>query len=234
MVRSPPIFLGSRVAQRVFWLFVLCALLPLALSDWLATSAIAELARNLEQRSQIQSTRQTALKVFDRLATAKAALLALGDRPPSTESEALTSVDHIFRTLVRVDATAQQVALAGNSGELVAAWNRSGHHAGEAVPSKAAAGRDIVVTIRIAVAADGVSRVLMGTTGPAGVGWISELRPTFLWEPLDEAAIDGAWIVTDETERVLARRGESELSNGTQGRGQAQDPKLQVYHTSLS
>ena len=236
-MRAQPIFLGSHVAQRVFWLFVLCALLPLAFSDWLATSAVAELARSLEQRSQVQSTRQTALKVFDRLVTAKTALLAIGDRAPSTDAdnaEELAPVSRIFSTLVRIDATAPQVAATAQSADLVAAWQRAGDDAEEPARSQASSGRDgAQVTIRIAAAADGVSRVLMDVTGRHGVRWISELRSSFLWQPLEEAAIDGDWVVTDEKERVLARQGDSISKPATRGQVNLSDEKVQVYRTSL-
>ena len=233
-MHSQSIFLGSRVAQRVFWLFVLCALLPLAFSDWLATSAVAELARSLEQRSQVQATRQTALKVFDRLITAKTALLAIGDRTPGTDADhADELVARIFSTLVRVDERAPQLATAAQRADLLAAWQRAGTEGEEPAPSQAASGRDgAQVTLRTAAAGDGRWRVLMGVSGRHGLRWICELRSSFLWQPLEDAAIDSDWVVTDENGRVLARQGDSISASGRQQRSPS-DANVQVYRTNL-
>ena len=42
-------FLGGRLARRLFALFMVAALVPLALSDWLSSTAVTAIANDLNR-----------------------------------------------------------------------------------------------------------------------------------------------------------------------------------------
>lgn len=73
---------GSQLARQLFAVFVLAALLPLAASDWLSSTAVNNMARQLYRQNQERTTRQVSRQVFDRLLTAKDLLRALPAAPP--------------------------------------------------------------------------------------------------------------------------------------------------------
>mgnify|MGYP003515795276 CR=1 FL=1 len=57
----------SRLAQRLFLLFLLVAVLPLALTDWIASLATTQVAEDLSLGARSQTTRQASRQVLDRL-----------------------------------------------------------------------------------------------------------------------------------------------------------------------
>src|ERR1700730_2593530 len=65
-------FLHSKLARRIFWLFVLCALIPIAV---LAAVALRNVTAQLEEQSRrhlLQESRDEALAIFERLKFAEA------------------------------------------------------------------------------------------------------------------------------------------------------------------
>jgi hypothetical protein len=80
-------FSGSRLGRQLFALFVVAALVPLALSDWLSSTAVNQVARQLNMQSQQRMTRQVSRQVFDRLLTAKNLLLALPSSAPQADAQ---------------------------------------------------------------------------------------------------------------------------------------------------
>ncbi|MGC9186049.1 MAG: hypothetical protein ACP5GC_11460, partial [Thiomonas sp.] len=77
---------GSRLARQLFALFVVAALVPLAMSDWLSSTAVNAVARQLYMQSQQRMTRQVSRQVFDRLLTAKALLRSLPLAAPQPDA----------------------------------------------------------------------------------------------------------------------------------------------------
>ena len=213
-MRDRSSFLGSRVARRVFWLFVASALLPLALSDWLATSVVSELARSLQERSQTRATRQTALQVFDRLAAARGTLELLAASAvvpsgPGADSRQRTRDEQIFDRLARVDGA---LADRGDGRDLLDSWRRAGDGAEGASRIPRADGDGVTtVSLRVAVPTGDSPQVLMASSQGGTIRWVGELRPSYLWSPVVQSVIDSGWLVTDSHGRVLARHGDDGL-----------------------
>ena len=205
-------FLGSRVARRVFWLFFLCTLLPLALSDGVATSAVDELARSLQSRSQSAATRQTAFQVFDRLSAAKAALLTLAGLPAGSGAAVHEPTSpQLERMFARVARTGIADAHPPpEAAELHAAWRRAddGVVAAPVTTPSAQAGA-LDVELRIDAQGNAPPRLLLAAVQAGEPGWIAELRPAYVWGPLADAAIDSSWLVRDSRGRTLAHEGEA-------------------------
>jgi diguanylate cyclase len=207
-VRLDTRFLGSRVARRIFWLFVLATLIPLALSDWLSTSAIADLAHELQKRSHMQSTRQTALQVFDRLLAAKATLGVVAAMPAHHhENNALDA--HTARAFVRV---ARPGSPAPGSGPLIDAWGRADHGtpAGR-LPMVPEPDSSTTFELRTLTVPGSAPRLLMGTSTGGRLLAVGELRPDYVWSPLVDAVVNSGWLVTDARERTLAAQGDEGL-----------------------
>lgn len=74
----PPGRRPARLAWRLFLLFVLVALLPLALTDWLASIATTEVATRLTVEHRRATTRHTSRQVLDRMLSGKALLAEIG------------------------------------------------------------------------------------------------------------------------------------------------------------
>ncbi|NUZ05778.1 putative bifunctional diguanylate cyclase/phosphodiesterase [Piscinibacter koreensis] len=201
-------FLGSRVARRIFWLFVLATLLPLAVSDWLSTSAIADLAHQLQSRSHAQSTRQTALQVFDRLLAAKATLGVVAAMPGHHADESALDA-HTARAFVRVS---RADASGGRPDPLVDAWARADHGTpGGPLPMLTEPRSQERFELRTLPVPRGAPRLLMGESAGGRLVAVGELRPDYVWSPLADAVVNSGWLVTDGRERVLAAQGDEGL-----------------------
>src|SRR5688500_9984981 len=110
-MRLDPIFLRSRVAQRIFLLFILCALLPVTA---LAVISYVQETGHLQEQSERRlrySTKAAAVSIYERLVLLEAELKMLasnlyaGGLAPSTSplkevSEELTK-SFLTVTLVR-------------------------------------------------------------------------------------------------------------------------------------
>ena len=93
----------SRLARRLFLLFVLVALVPLALTDWVASLATGEVASRLTQDHRAQVTRNTSRQVLDRLLAGKSLLLAQAE---ARMQEVPPGLGRVFSHVARVDGEA--------------------------------------------------------------------------------------------------------------------------------
>jgi len=60
-------FLRSRLGHRIFWLFVVCALLPISLLAFVTWLNVTSQLREQNRRQLAQLTREVAMTVFERL-----------------------------------------------------------------------------------------------------------------------------------------------------------------------
>ncbi|WP_418314945.1 EAL domain-containing protein [Piscinibacter sakaiensis] len=216
-MKLPSRFFGSRVAGRLYLLFVLAALLPLAVSDWLAATAVTDLAREMQKNSQTRATRQVGMQVFERLTSAKALLATL----PDVELAEAGAADRIrlpvasrkvFSRLVHFDANQRANWPAGSGNELLAEWRSADHGGEEAAPQALTAeAGSVQATVRIARQGDAPARILMASTVGGRLAWIGELNAEHLWEPVQDAAIDSGWRVVDGHGRSLVTKGDVDL-----------------------
>ena len=60
-------FLHSKLARRIFWLFVLCALIPIAVLAFVSLQNVTAQLEEQSRRHLLQESRDEALAIFERL-----------------------------------------------------------------------------------------------------------------------------------------------------------------------
>jgi len=214
------------LATRLFLLFLLAAALPLALSDWVSTVAVNEVATGLSARNRLQTTRQTSRQVLDRLLAGKtllmhAPLLTRSDPLPPGTGQILPGLGSVFSVAGALSAEGEVVWQSVSSPRLFAAWHAASLPATDmtrrAVPMSELSslvadhtgqpdlpGR-MSVQLRVSTPPGQPARVLLGGYQGAHLRWLAELRPEYVWAPLADASEDSAWTVTDAHGAVLTR-----------------------------
>lgn len=194
---------GSPLARRLWVLFVVAALLPLALSDWLSSLAVDALAKEVHGRNSGQVTRQTSRQVFDRLMTGSTLLATLPSETAATSLRRIPGLGTVFSNVAELAADGSPAWQSDPKADLADAWRRAGTGVGADPRKLRPDGKQ--VTLRVLGAGALPSRVLLGAVDHGGSQWIGELAPDFLWQPLEFANDQGAWLVRDGCGHVLAR-----------------------------
>ncbi|MGA8009169.1 MAG: EAL domain-containing protein [Thiomonas sp.] len=190
---------GSRLARQLFALFVLAALLPLAVSDWLSSTAVNQVAHQLNVHSQERATRQVSRQVLDRLFTAKTLLHALpltvpqhGASPPGS--------GRVFAALLLRTEDGKPAWASANAANLWADWQIAlpasppVHPIGEGTSARTT---QVLLRVLPDRAGQRPARVLLGAVLNEQLRWIAELNPDFLWSPVRDAMDGGFWQVLD-------------------------------------
>jgi len=181
-------WLRRRLAWRLCLLFILGALLPVALSDWLVISVMDGLARNMDSDRRVAAVRATSRQVLDRVKVAEVFLHSIAQSGPDAQVSAAPAFDGLWCPVAGPGPTP------GNRSDsaLHEAWRR-------AQPEERIQGPELALSPGEPV------RVLMATSAGDGRPCIGRLASDFLWEPLRNAAEDGAWVVRDSSGRLLAQ-----------------------------
>ncbi len=199
-------FLGSRLAHRLFALFVLAALVPLGLSDWLSSTAVNQLAETLNLQSRARVTRQVSRQVFDRLLTAKTLLRALPPSAPPPGAR-LPGVGQVFHHLTLMDADGRVVWSTAAASDLARTWAAASQRAvdrsagSSAAMPQAGAGR--TVELRAFALPGPSAAILLSIAEDGGARWIATMNPAFLWAPVADALDDTAWRVLNTQGQTL-------------------------------
>ncbi|MDE2299907.1 MAG: hypothetical protein KGK18_17290, partial [Burkholderiales bacterium] len=116
--------LRSGLAQRLFALFLLASLVPLALSDWVSTAAVSEIAESLSVGTRAKTTRQVSRQVFDRLLAGKTLLVTTQSVMRSQGMAPATPPNPapVFLSLAHVQARGGVAASTVIAAELRRAW----------------------------------------------------------------------------------------------------------------
>lgn len=191
-------------------LFVVAALLPLALSDWLSNLAVDALVDQVYARNSGQVTRQVSRQVFDRLMTGSALLVTFPDSmatlpagPLGAGTRRVPGLGRVFVNVAKLAADGSPLWQSDPKANLGNAWARAGSDAA-AVP-RVRRYKDARVALRVLGEPRLPARVLLGMADDAGNRWIGELSPKFLWQPLAFANDESAWLVRDGCGHTLAR-----------------------------
>jgi diguanylate cyclase len=203
-------FLGGRLARRLFALFMVAALVPLALSDWLSSTAVTAIANDLNLQSRAETTRQTSRHVLDRLLAGKAVLATTLASAPAPDADSARvpapRLDRMFSGLAAVPAGGSTAIPTDPSMELVRTWFDAGKGEGEHHPwPRVDAGADVEIRLRIAASPTGPPRLLMGASRAGTLRWVGELKPEYVWAPIADAGDDSEWQVLDSRGRTLTR-----------------------------
>jgi diguanylate cyclase (GGDEF)-like protein len=180
-------WLRRRLAWRLCLLFVVGALLPVALSDWLVISVMDGLAQQMDAQRRAAAVRATSRQVLDRIKVAEVFLQSIADAGRDAQVSAAPAFDGLWCPQQGPGPTPGNRADAA----LHEAWLR-------AMPDRRIQGPELALSPGDPV------RVLMATVAGDGRPCIARLASDFLWEPLRNAADDGAWTVRDSSGRLLA------------------------------
>jgi diguanylate cyclase (GGDEF)-like protein len=222
-MRQDPLsrLVGHRLARRLFLLFVLVAIVPLAFTNWIASLATTQVAEELNRSHRAQTTRHASRQVLDRLLAAKTLLAARAD---SVETGPPAGLGRVFSQVVRLggpDAVGWPQHLPA---DLARAWRQAdaGREAGLLEPELAD------VRLRVDHSQPGAARVLLGVYRDAQLRWIGALDAAYLWGPLADAGLDTAWWVHDAHGHVIAHQaGEDYTLRQDVGPGSAADEVAQ-------
>ena len=182
-------WLRRRLAWRLCLLFVVGALLPVALSDWLVISVMDGLAQQMDTDRRVAAVRATSRQVLDRVKVAEVFLQSIADSGRDAQVSAAPAFDGLWCP------QPGQGPSPGNRSDaaLHAAWLR-------AMPDSRVQGPELALSPGDPV------RVLMATAAGDGRPCIGRLASDFLWEPLRNAAEDGAWTVRDSSGPAAGHR----------------------------
>jgi len=194
---SPPLRGRSRLARRLFLLFVLVAIVPLALTDWIATLATGQVAERLAAEHHRQAVRQASRQVLDRLLAGKTLLLAQAE---SQAGGAPSGLGRVFSQVVHT-AGVQPVSWPPHAaGELLQAWGQ----ADSGLDAEGSLRGAIDAQLRVDFAVPHEPRVMLGVQRQGRLLALGVLEPGYLWAPFADAALDSAWWVHDGRGRLVA------------------------------
>jgi diguanylate cyclase (GGDEF)-like protein len=182
-----PRALGTRVARRVLGLFLVCALLPVAL---VLALSYAQVQRTVGEQHLSQLARAAELygaNVLERLVLARNLARTLARAPDSASEDVLA---HYFKSAVIVASSGETRLLYGFDSRVPAIVATL---AGDPPAAKAA--------LRIDVGDDGARRVWLVTARQdTGAGVVAvQLRPEYLWGAPDDLPYLTAVCVLDDT-----------------------------------
>ena len=190
-----------RLARRLFALFLLTSLLPLALSGWVSGSAVNQIAEALSLGERASTTRQTAMQVFDRLMAGKTlAMVARARQAPDTGAPAgapvAPGIGRVFLDWQSTRSNTPGPPQAGADVALLRAWidaappsGQNGHGPRPDNPDR------VGMQLRIASAGKARPRVLLGVSRSGVLMSVAEFDPAYLWAPLANAGEDSGWSV---------------------------------------
>ncbi|HEY9023084.1 MAG TPA: diguanylate cyclase, partial [Burkholderiaceae bacterium] len=189
-------WLERRLAWRLCLLFVAGALVPVAMSDWLAITVVGEIGERLNHERRGEAVHVASRQVLDRLKISEALLQSLAGSLPN-EGRPVLALPRSGTTAVfdRLGCW-QVVGDADSAGDAVlrALWDEATLHA---MPQ---AGPHAM----LATADEDPIRILMGARAPDGRTCVAMLSADYLWAPLRHGADDASWMVRDARGRVLA------------------------------
>jgi diguanylate cyclase len=205
-MHGTPRFLGQRLARRLFLLFVLAAIVPLAVTDWLASLVATQAAERVSLNGRAQITRQTSRQVLDRLLSAKSLLASVPDRPaPPTgrnPADAPPGLGRVFNQISELHHGVETTWPAQMPANLLTAWQQA--HSG--LPRSEEELNATVMRLRVDFSLPGQPRVLLGAHREGSLRWIAELDSAYLWGPLEDAGLDAAWWVRTGHGTLIAQQ----------------------------
>ena len=196
---------GHRLARRLFLLFVLVAIVPLALTDWVASMATTQVAEQLGRAHREQTTRHASRQVLDRLLAARTLLAARAD---SVETGPPAGLGRVFSQAAWLGPTGPIGWPQHLSDDLARAWQ----HADNGREAAAAGSDPLDIQLRVDFSQPTGVRVLLGAYRVEQLRWVAVVDPAYLWGPLGDAGLDTAWWVHDQHGRVIVHHAGEDFS----------------------
>lgn len=182
--------LSRRLLWRLSLLFLVGAMLPVALSDWLAVTVVADVAQTLGHDRRAEAERAVGKQVLDRLLVGE--MLLASQAPGGSASK----VGSLSPFLARSCLAVKDAAPAGTDAD---AFRRALRDASSA-PSSAPLG---ATRLTAAFEPGHSARVFIVRKLADGTTCAAEFDNDYLWGPLRNSADDGSWAVLDESGRTL-------------------------------
>lgn len=220
--------LGHRLARRLFLVFVLVAIVPLALTDWIASLATTQVAEDLNQQHRDQTTRHASRQVLDRLLAGKSLLLAEGD----AASGVPPGLGRVFSQVVFADEQGAVSWPPQAPGDLLQAWQQ----ADAGLEGEMPAADGLPVRLRVDFSPPSGPRVLLGAYRAGRLRWIGSLDPTYLWGPFVDAGLESAWWVHDAHGHLVTHEAGEDYSlrqelGGGRPQGEVVETAAQLFLT---
>ena len=226
------------LATRLFVTFLFATLLPLALSDWISSAAVTQIAESLSLEHRALATRQVSRQVFDRLMAGKMLVTATQAMEPSLAGSsggarpgAPSKFGTVFRELVRAPTDDSASPLTGDAAaEMLRAWQAAAHRVARRAPPKPGDHDRVTVQIRIHAPAGAPARVLLGVLRQGKLDWIAEFDPAYLWAPVMDAGDDSEWSVAEASGSILVhRRGTDFETDAARASADAVESRTQLF-----
>ena len=195
-MRIEKTFLRSKVARRIFILFVCCALIPIAVLVLLYYGHFTKQLNVQSQRQLHQTSNDIGLYIYERLLFLEAEMKMLASRIDSTQSISLSvpneglysDLEQHFKGLLLINDKGRPQPLLGSIKHIPKLTQQEKQHlqSGKAVLSTMFHPDDRTSYIVMSIAAD--------PKNPSRGILLGELNPTYLWG-IDEG---NPWVSTSE------------------------------------
>ncbi|WP_341893586.1 GGDEF domain-containing protein, partial [Variovorax sp. YR752] len=218
---------GHRLARQLFLLFVLVAVVPLAVTSWIASLATSQVAEALSGSHRTQTTQHASRQVLDRLLAAKSLLATRAD---AAETSPPAGLGRVFSQVVWLGEPAAVGWPSYLPADLAPAWRQAdaGHERGAHQPEH----EPDDVRLRVDFSQPGAARVLLGAYRAGRLRWIGVIEPAYLWGPLADAGLNTAWWVHDAHGHVITHQaGEDYSLRQDSGPGGGEDTLAQSTAT---
>ena len=193
--------LDRRLEWRLLAVFLAAALVPLAASDWIATSVLDGVVQRLAHDRDNLAARTVARQVLDRLLLSRTLLLAVDAAPGTARARLEASVagpQGAFSRLACADAQGTVWPA------LQAQWAQARSGASASTTARAGIGTGL----RIGALAAGDAALLMATGAPDAPRCVAVLNPDHVWDAVRDQSDDSGWRVrADDGSLVLAWHG---------------------------
>jgi len=200
LLRRVRALLDRRLEWRLTAVFLAAALVPLATSDWIATSVLDGIVQRMAHDRDNLAARTVARQVLDRLLVSRTLLVAVDEAPTSARARLAASVtgpQGAFSRLACVDSDD------AGWNELKRQWADA--RSGAAATARASLGAGLGATLRMATGTNHHATLLLAT-GPHGQPrCVAVLNRDNVWEAVHDQPDDSAWLVrSDDGDTVLA------------------------------
>jgi len=199
-LRRARALLDRRLEWRLLAVFLAAALVPLATSDWIATSVLDGIGQRMAHDRDNLAARTVARQVFDRLLVSRTVLLAVDQAPGTARARLIASV-------VGPQAAFSSVACTDSNDagwdDLKRQWADA--RSGAVADAHATLGAGQGATLRLAPGTNHHATLLLAT-GPHGQPrCVAVLNRDHVWEAVHDQPDDSAWQVrSDDGQPVLA------------------------------
>jgi len=202
-------FLRSRLGHRIFWLFVVCALLPISLLAFVTWLNVTSQLREQNRRQLVQLTREVAMTVFERLGFLQDSLELVASEMQVNSGKGFSSAD-LSASSANLTRQFNGVTLLTPSGKSQLLLGRTPpqvHFSGkeEKVLSE---GKSILSTVPCEEAQLCILISRRPSADDTRVTLVAEIKPSYLWNEEDLPA-DSDLCVLDASGRMLFCSGQA-------------------------